>query len=194
VTWQPEGAGHGADYRVIHALGGHVAEVKRLCTSIRQEQVTMVRILTNTGLSGPVFTPREHVENTRHDARRLYPRVRHAARQLKQSADKVARHFGSPKALVPGILFLDLDGNPYLVNVRETICQWMNLRWARPVDLVLFFDYGCRDNVWGTIAEPIYSRSGAALDALSRVLPACSRQHFHIGNLPVGPCDCPLPL
>lgn len=194
VTWQPEGSGHGADYRLDCSSNVYVAEVKRLCTSKREEAVTMKRVLADMGRSGPIFTPEEQVENRRRHARRLYPRVRQAARQLAQSATNVAKRRRATGARVPGILFLDLDGNRELVNIRERICGWMNLRWAHSVDLILFYDYGCRENVWGTIAEPIYSRTGTALEALSQELPICSRLHFHVGNLPVGLCDFPLPL
>lgn len=194
VIWQPEGAGHGADYQVTGAFGVHVAEIKRACTSVRQEQVAMSRVVADMDGSGPVFVPEERIANSREDARRLYPRVRHAAKQLKQSATKAARRFGCSAACVPGMLFLDLDGNRSLVNIIESICGWMKLPWARPIDLVLFFDYGCRDDAWGTIAEPIYSRSGWALDALSRALPICSRGHFHVENVPIGACEFPLPF
>jgi hypothetical protein len=194
VTWQPEGTHHGADYRVTDASRVYVAEVKRLCTSVRQERATMNRVLANMAGSAPVFTPDEQMANTREDARRLYPRVRHAAMQLAQSAGKAAQCSRRSAADVPGILFLDLDGNPQLVNVRESLHRWMRRPWARSIDLVLFFDFGCRNDAWDTIAEPIYSRNHRALDALFRALPICSRGHFHIGNIPVGACEFPLPL
>lgn len=194
LIWQPEGAGHGADYRVADALGVYVAEVKRACTSARQDQVAKSRDFASMAGSGPVFTPEERIANAREDARRLYPRVRHAARQLEQSVSKAARLFGCSAGSVPGILDLDLDGNRSLVNICESIWGWMDLPWARSIDLVLFFDYGCRDDVWGTIAGPVYSRSGRAHAALSRALPVCTRGHFHVGNLPVGACEFPLPL
>ncbi len=194
VTWQPQGAGHGADYQVGHGYGVHVAEVKRLCTSLRQEKVTMERLVADWGRSGPVFAPDENVENAREDARRLYPRVRHAARQIEQSASKATRRVSRPALSVPGILFLDLDGNPYLVNLRETIRGWMAFDWAQPIDLICFFDYAHRDGAWCTIVEPIYSRSHRALDTLGHVLPYCSRGHFHVGKLPTGPCEFPLPM
>lgn len=194
VTWQPEGSGHGADYRLIHASGVHVAEVKRVCTAVRQERVAMGRHTADMAHTGPVFTADEQAENTREDARRLYPRVRHACRQLRQSAANAARRFDRRASGVSGILFLDLDGNPYLSNVLESIYAWMKLPWARPIDLILFFDYSCRGDAWGTIAGPIYSRSGRTLDTLNGMLPRCTRGHFHVGNLPAGPCEFPLPL
>lgn len=85
----------------------------------------MDRAVANMGRSGPVFTRDELLENAREDARRLYPRVRHGAKQLHHSAREGTRRFGRVAGSVPGILFLDLDGNPYLVNVRETIRGWM---------------------------------------------------------------------
>ena len=194
VTWQPEGSGHGADYQVAHASGVHVAEVKRACTAKRQDRVAIGRVVADMARSGPVFTPDELVQNTREDARRLYPRVRHAAKQLEQSAVKAGRRFGRGARSVPGILFLDLDGNPYLVNVLERIREWMRFPWARSIDLILFFDYGYRNESWGTIAGPVYSRSGNALDTFTRALPTCTRGHFHVGNALVGPCEFPLPL
>jgi hypothetical protein len=194
LIWQPEGAGHGADYRVTDALGVYVAEVKRACTSSRQEQVAMSRLVANMAHSGRLFTPEERLANASEDARRLYPRVRYAARQLQQSAIKVPRGFGRRAASVPGILFLDLDGNRSLVNIDESICAWMELPWARSIDLVLFFDYACREDAWGMIAGPIYSRSDRSLAALLRARPVCSRGHFHVGNVPVGVCEFPLPL
>jgi hypothetical protein len=194
VTSQPEGAGHGADYRVEHGSGVLVAEVKRLCTSRHEERAAMDRTLADMTRSGPVFTRAETIANARVDARRLYPRVRHAAKQLRQSAAKAARRFGRHLSEVPGILFLDLDGDPYLLNNRGTIAGWMELPWARSIDLVLFFDFGCRNGAWGAIAEPIFSRSDHALSTLDRALPICTRGHFHVGNLPGGPCEFPLPL
>ncbi|HKO90391.1 MAG TPA: hypothetical protein VJU61_04520, partial [Polyangiaceae bacterium] len=100
----------------------------------------MSRVLANMAGSGPVFTPEERIANEREDARRLYPRVRHATRQIEQSANKAARLFGCSEGSVPGILFLDLDGNRSLVNICESIGRWMELPWARSIDLVLFFD------------------------------------------------------
>jgi len=55
-------------------------------------------------------------------------------------------------------------------------------------------DYNCREDSWGLTAESIYSRSGRALETLTRALPRCDLRHFHIGNLPAGPCVYPLPL
>ncbi|HET7544063.1 MAG TPA: hypothetical protein VFK05_29530 [Polyangiaceae bacterium] len=194
VAWQPERNGPGADYQLVHASGVHVAEVKRLCTSVRQEQVAMGRLAANMAHSGPVFTAEEQTQNAREDARRLYPRVRHAAKQLKQSAARAARQFSRLARSIPGILFLDLDGNPYLGNIAESIHGWMDLPWARPIDLILFFDFGYRGGAWGTTVGPIYSRSGQAFNTLARALPRCSRGHFHFGNRPAGPCEYPLPL
>jgi len=192
VKPQPAGAGHGADYLVHTESGVHVAEVKRACTAARQNRIAMDR--STITRSGPIFTPEELEQNTREDALRLYPRVHHAAKQLKQSANSAVRRFGRSVGSVPGILFLDLDGNASLVNVRSKIDGWMALPWARSIDLVLFFDYNCREDAWGLTAEPIYSRTGHALDTLARALPRCDRPHFHVGNLPTGPCKYPLPF
>lgn len=192
VAWQPEGARHGADYQLVRGSTTYVAEVKRLCTSKREDELAIKRIVADLGHSGPVFTPDEELANAKLDARRLYPRVRYAAKQLAQSANGVERRRRTSSALVPGILFLDLDGNRLLVNLCETICRWMNLRWARPIDLVVLFDYSSRNGVWGTIAQPIYSRTDMALHALVEALPTCSLMHFHVGNLPAGPCEFPL--
>jgi len=194
VHWQPERGGHGADYRLIHGSGVHVAEVKRLCTSVRQEQLAMGRLTANMSGSGPVFTADEQAQNAREDARRLYPRVRHASKQLKQSAGRAARQFGRLARSIPGILFLDLNGNPYLGNIVESIHGWMALSWARPIDLILFFDFGYRGGAWGTTVGTVYSRSGEAFNTMDRALPKCSRGHFHFGNRPAGPCEHPLPL
>ena len=194
VTWQPEGAGHGADYQLTHASGLHVVEVKRVCTSVRQERVALDRVRADMARSGPVFTPEEQAENTREDARRLYPRVRHASKQLKHSATKAARRTARSASSVHGVLFLDLDGNPYLGNVLDSLRGWMALPWARSIDLILFFDYGPRGGAWGTIANPIYSRTGRAFSTMNRVLPRCTRGHFHFGNHPAGACEFPLPL
>jgi hypothetical protein len=193
LTWQPERTGHGADFQVSHPGRGLVAEVKRVCTSVRQDKIAIDRAFVHAGTQ-PVFTPDERAQNIREDARRLYPRVRHAARQLGHSAVKAAKRLSRSHETVSGILFLDLDGHPYLGNVVESIRGWMKLPWAHPIDLVLFFDHNCREDVWGTTAEPIYSRDGRALEALSGALPICDRGHFHVGNLPVGQCRFPLPL
>jgi hypothetical protein len=193
VTWQPEGARHGADYRVAHASGVHVAEVKRAQTAKRQERVAMARVVADMSRSGPLFTEEEHEENTRADARRLYPRVTHAAKQLEQSA-KNARAIVPDVGRIPGVLFLDLDGNPYLVNITGAIRRWMKLQWARAIDVVVFFDFCHRDGAWGTVVGPVYERGRSPLNALARVFPMCSRGHFHLGNQPEGPCEFPLPL
>lgn len=194
LVWQPAGAGPGADYQVSALSDIHVAEVKRLCTSRRQERIVRDRVVANTVENGLVFTRDEGEQNAREDAARLYRRVHHAAKQLLQSAGKAARHARQVGARVSGMLFLDLDGHPYLGNIRERIQDWMALPWARAIDLVVLFDYGRRENRWGIIGEPIYSRSDHALETLDRALPVCSRGHFHVGNLPAGSCEFPLPL
>jgi hypothetical protein len=193
VTWQPEGGRHGADYRVAHTSGLHVAEVKRAQTAKRQEQIVRQRLVADMGRSGPLFTPEEHQENTRKDARRLYPRMRHAARQLERSAEN-ARALASNDARIFGVVFLDLDGNPYLVNITSSIRRWMGFSWARAIDVVVFFDFSHRDGAWGTVVGPFYERGRGPLDAIACVFPTCSRGHFHLGNQPEGPCEFPLPL
>jgi hypothetical protein len=193
LSWQPEGAGHGADYQVRHPHYGLVAEVKRVCTSVYQERVAIGRAF-DSGDGRPIFTPDESEQNMREDARRLYPRVRHGARQLARSAVKAAKRLGRPLKSLSGVLFLDLDGHPYLGNITGSIRGWMELPWAKSIELVLFFDYACREDVWGTVSEPIYARDARALDMLASALPICDRGHFHVGNLPVGPCRFPLPL
>ena len=194
LVWQPAGTGFGADYEVSAHSGIHIGEVKRLCTSRRQEKMVMDRALANMTSNGALFTRDEQAQNEREDAVRLYRRVHHAGRQLLQSAGKAARHARHGRARVSGTLFLDLDGHPYLGNIRARIQDWMDLPWARSIDLVVLFDYGCREDRWGIIAEPIYSRRDHALETLDRALPVCSRGHFHVGNLPAGPCEFPLPL
>ena len=56
VKWQPQGAGHGADYRVTHASGVLVAEVKRVRSSDRHERSVKTRLRKIMGRSGPLFT------------------------------------------------------------------------------------------------------------------------------------------
>jgi hypothetical protein len=189
VTWQPERAGHGADYRVAHRSLVLVAEVKRLCTPRRCYQLETERALATMGRSGPLFSPEENRAQTQEDARRLYKRVKYAADQLKISAKKAASN-GS----APGVLFLDLDGNNYLVNLRDTIRGWMKLPWAKPIDLIMWFDYRPRDGEWGTIAKALYSRTGRALHAFARVYEPCSRGHVHVGKPPSGACEFDLPF
>jgi hypothetical protein len=127
VTWQPERAGQGADYKVTHRSGVLVAEVKRLCTSRRHFRLETQRALATMGRSGPLFSPDENRSFGQEDAKRLYKRVRYAAGQLKISARKAA-----PKDRAHGVLFLDLDGNNYLVNLVDTICGWMAAGAASP--------------------------------------------------------------
>lgn len=91
VTWQPQGLGHGADYRVDYNHGILVAEVKRACTSLRQEALIAERTTAflagaATGEVVPIFADAEELANAREDSRRLYPHVRHAADQLATSA------------------------------------------------------------------------------------------------------------
>jgi hypothetical protein len=189
VTWQPERAGHGADYKVAHRSQVLVAEVKRLCTSRRLRQLEAERAVATIGRSGPLFSPAENRAQAQEEARRLYRRVKYSADQLKMSATKAGAS-GS----VPGVLFLDLDENNYLVNLQDTIREWMELPWAQPIDLIMWFDYRPREGEWGTIAKALYSRSGRALHAFARVYEPCSRGHVHVGKPPSGACEFDLPF
>jgi hypothetical protein len=172
----------------VNAPRGLVAEVKRVNTSNRCERVSTERAVAanRSASSGPLFTHEEHEANTREDIPRLYRRVRHAARQLATSASKAAN-----RARVPGVLFLDLDGNPYLANLRHVIHEWMARPWARPIDLVMFFSFGFREGRWGTIAEPVYARTWRAIDAIAMAHGLCNRRHVHVGNMPLGDCGYP---
>ncbi len=188
VIWQPERSGHGADYKAGYKSRVLVAEVKRVRTSRRHDQLEVERALATQGRSGPLFTKEENRANEREDARRLYKHVKYAAKQLKLSAKKAA-----PKGDVPGVLFLDLDGNNYLINLGTCIVGWVRCPWARPIDLIMWFDYRPREGEWGTIAQPLYSRSGRALKAFARVHEPCSRGHVHMKPL-VGECEFDLPF
>jgi hypothetical protein len=195
MTWQPAGAGFGADYGVVYESGAIVAEVKRAETAKRDALATERRVRALFGppavppRDGFLFTRAETDAREREDARRLYPHVRKAARQLRKSARRLGR-----RGSVPGILFLDLDGNNLLVNLRERVVRWMSLPWAAPIDLVMWFDYRERDARWGTVAEPLYCRTKRALDRLYRFHRPCTQWHVHIRSRPRGACPFQLPF
>jgi len=196
MRWQPEGAGFGADYSVEWGNGAMVAEVKRLETArahAREEAKRLALHLSHSNHSPPqegfLFTRAETSAMARDDARRLYPHVRKAARQLDYSAKRLG-----PAGTVPGILFLDLDGNTSALNVEARIRRWMALPWASSIDLVMWFDYRDRDGRWGTIAQPLFSRTPAALSRLQQFHHPCSRGHAHIRSRPRGSCADNLPF
>jgi hypothetical protein len=120
----------------------------------------------------PLFSPEENRASEQEDAKRLYKRVRHAADQLKISARNAA-----PKDRAHGVLFLDRDGNNYLVNLADTIRGWMGHPWAKPIDLIMWFDYRPRENKWGTLAKAMYSRTGRALHAFACVYEPCTQAY-----------------
>jgi len=191
VTWQPQGLGHGADYRVDYNDGILVAEVKRACTSLRQEaliaeRTTAFLAAAATGEAVPVFADAEELANAREDARRLYPHVRHAADQLATSARLAAvqlrrgRRKPRTAAFIPGVLLLDLDGNSSLRNLGPRIERWMQRGWAAAIDLVVFVDYEACDNRWSATVEPVYSRTHVALRQLASTLRLRKRRHLRV--------------
>lgn len=192
VTWQPQGRGHGADFRIEHPSGVLVAEVKRVCTSRRQEQAIADPTATFMANMTPgqvlqVFTDAEELLNAREDARRLYPHVRYAASRIATSARIAAnsrRKSGQSVARVPGVLLLDLDGNSSLRNLHPRITRWMQRSWARSIDLVLFVEYESCSNVWSTTVEPTFSRAHRAWRLLARTLRRCHQGHLHVRGRP----------
>ena len=184
VKPQPQGRGHGADYMIDLSSGALVAEVKRLCTARRQERAAMDRVLADPERSGPIFTESEERFNAQEDGRRLYPHVKHAASQLGASARAVTVGERGPAIPggVPGILFLDRDGNSLLANVHSRIVEWMRLSWAASIDLVVFFDFDSCGGTWRTVVELVFSRTGRAWNALVEALRECSEGHLHVNE------------
>jgi hypothetical protein len=198
VTWQPQGPAHGADYRVDSGAGVLVAEVKRVWTSMRQEGAARERVRDymdrDPSASGPLFTTAVERLNAQEDARRLYPRVRHAARQLGVSASRAVDGPGDSSQLdsdVPGILFLDLDGNSLLGNLGDWVERWMTFHWSRSIDLVLLFNHVGWNGTWDTVAQRAFSRTDRAWNALAGSLGTCSKGHLHTRSPPPGECSLP---
>lgn len=193
VTWQPQGRDHGADYLVEHASGTLVAEVKRVCTSERQERAIAerTRALMAEVASGEIrhiFTEREELTNLREDARRLYPHVRKAVKQMATSA-RLAGTSGfigrEARGRVLGLLLLDLDGNDSLRVLENRISQWMRRPWAASIDLVIFADYdSCANDEWSTVVQPVFARTRLAATVLAPALRRCQRGHFHVRTRP----------
>lgn len=197
LIWQPEHDGPGSDYRVNYPDGVLLAEVKRLSRSQRVAEEEARRVQksmeeqADDEVQQPsrIFSDDEERANTRQDAMRLYPHVRKAARQLETSARNAV---GNEWQSVPGILFLDVQGNSYVTNVIPWLERWLTYPWARAIDLVVFFDYRPRDGEWGLVADSFsLSRTDRALRILTNALPQCEHGHFHVPACPPGKCDQP---
>ena len=200
VIWQPPGRGPRADYVVRHDEGVLVAEVKRLCLSERYEALTQrlraerfARLAAgHVGPESSFWTEEERRLCAEGDVPRLYRRVTYAAKQLAASA---ARAAGGPGKGAPGVLFLDVHENAFLLNLMGTLCGWMTRDWARSIDLVVCFYYSSPLNgTSGTVARAAYSRSDEALEVLSLAHhPSlyCDHRHLHLAGVPPGGCAVP---
>jgi hypothetical protein len=197
LIWQPERRRPGCDYRANHSAGILLGEVKRLSRSQRVEKEEAKRVQEHAqrvaaGLEEAkqtnIFTEEESDENTAEDAERLYPHVRKAAGQLEISAKNAA---GKAWKNVPGVLFLEADGNPYITNILPRIERWMKRPWATPIDLVVFFDLRPRNGIWSIMAEAHCARTPRAFALLAKALGQCDKGHFHVVPCSPGTCDLP---
>lgn len=200
VVWQPSRLRRGprADYMVRHASGRFVVEVKRIRVGRTTQALCDQRQRECVGESGWLLTDVQQRQCEQRDIPRLYRRVRHAARQLAGSATAAHEHsVGADR--IPGVLFLDVDANPYLLNLRAHLHRWMNTHaWARSIDGIVAFNYRGQDGRAGTVAEAIYERKGAhshaALEAIFDAYPRCKLNQIHVAGLPDGPCTVPIGL
>ncbi|HEY1696044.1 MAG TPA: hypothetical protein VGG39_27945 [Polyangiaceae bacterium] len=201
VVWQPSRRRRGprADYYVRHRVGQLVVEVKRIRVGRTTRALYDRRDAEWAGGKGWVLTAAERRECRERDIPRLYRRVRHAAGQLAASSAD-ARELAPAEGRVPGVLFLDVDANPPLLNLRRRLRRWSRRHeWARAIDGVVAFNYrGHVDGRAGTVAQAIYirkrRRSHEAMNAIFSAYPLCELQQIHVGGLPDGPCTIPIGL
>ena len=200
VVWQPprRGPGPRADYLVQHRSGRFVAEVKRIRVGRTTQALHDRRHRERFGQTGFLLDETERRECLERDAPRLYRRVRHAARQLAASADE-AMNQAPGEGRVPGVLFLDVDANPYLLNLRPRLRRWMRLyEWASSIDGIVGFNYRGQEGRAGTVAEVIYARgqprSLDAMEAIFFAYPLCEQKQIHVAGLPEPPCTFPIGL
>lgn len=194
LDWQPDVAGWRCDFRVDHNRGLLLAEVKRPWVSRRVtefENRTFEDFVAGRRAPGEgrVFTDRQEARLDRAESKRFRPHFRKAADQLQDSAQIADRKRWRG---LPGILFVDTNPNWRVYNTIPSITRWMSLRWARPIDLVVFLDYASRDGVWGVVAQPMLPpRSTRALSLLRNAHPFCRNGHIHVPPCPRGSCDLP---
>lgn len=194
LVWQPPDDGWRCDFRVDPLGDLLIAEVKRPWVSraiarLEREFFEDQARRDKPPNQGRMYTERQEAQFDRAEAKRFRPLFRKAAAQLQCSANIAA---GKRWRRIPGILFVDTSPNWRVYNTIPWIRRWMDLRWARSVDLVVFLDYANRDGVWTVVAEPMWPpRTPRALSFLMLAHPFCSKGHIHVPQCPNGACDLP---
>jgi hypothetical protein len=97
------------------------------------------------------------------------------------------------------VIFLDVDANPYLLNLRSRLRCWMRQHdWSRAIDGIVAFNYRGQDGRTGTVAQAIYvrnrRRSREAMAAIFGAYPLCELKQIHTAGLPEHPCTIPIGL